>query len=621
LISEWKLNQALECGAAGVKAFTEMALKVIYADGKVDEVSDPAEALEIYRHSTSHLMAAAVCSLYPDTHLGIGPAVSDGFFYDFDRGTSFGEEDLARIEARMRELVSQDLRYEPRILSKDEAVRLFSGKGEDLKVELIEERAGQRLSCYQLDGLVDFCLGPHVYSTGLIHPNTFRVTSLAGSHWKGEEGNRPLQRIYGTAFLTPGELEEHLARLEEAKKRDHRKLGRELDLFSISEEAGPGLIFWHPKGTRVRLVIEDFLRKVLVSRGYEFVTTPHIARNALWRTSGHYDYYRENMYVFDIEDEEFVLKPMNCPGHIQIYRSGMRSYRDLPIRYAEFGTVYRHEKSGVLHGMLRVRGFTQDDAHIFCTREQVYGEIAELLDLVLFVMQSFGFDQYQVELSVRDESRRQDYAGTEEDWQMAEGALVQAMTAKGMQWKRMEGEAVFYGPKIDVKLIDAIGRPWQLSTVQFDFTLPKRFDLAFVGSDGQPHQPVMLHRALLGSIERFMGVLIEHYAGAFPIWLAPVQVAVIPIAERHQPYCRQVLEKLAEAGLRVELDDRNEKMGYKIRGAQANKVPFMLVAGDREVQSGQISVRNRFEGDTGSQSVESFIAAIRGYIDARSVRP
>jgi threonyl-tRNA synthetase len=598
-----------------------MALKVIYADGKVDEVSDPAEALEIYRHSTSHLMAAAVCSLYPDTHLGIGPAVSDGFFYDFDRGTSFGEEDLARIEARMRELVSQDLRYEPRILSKDEAVRLFSGKGEDLKVELIEERAGQRLSCYQLDGLVDFCLGPHVYSTGLIHPNTFRVTSLAGSHWKGEEGNRPLQRIYGTAFLTPGELEEHLARLEEAKKRDHRKLGRELDLFSISEEAGPGLIFWHPKGTRVRLVIEDFLRKVLVSRGYEFVTTPHIARNALWRTSGHYDYYRENMYVFDIEDEEFVLKPMNCPGHIQIYRSGMRSYRDLPIRYAEFGTVYRHEKSGVLHGMLRVRGFTQDDAHIFCTREQVYGEIAELLDLVLFVMQSFGFDQYQVELSVRDESRRQDYAGTEEDWQMAEGALVQAMTAKGMQWKRMEGEAVFYGPKIDVKLIDAIGRPWQLSTVQFDFTLPKRFDLAFVGSDGQPHQPVMLHRALLGSIERFMGVLIEHYAGAFPIWLAPVQVAVIPIAERHQPYCRQVLEKLAEAGLRVELDDRNEKMGYKIRGAQANKVPFMLVAGDREVQSGQISVRNRFEGDTGSQSVESFIAAIRGYIDARSVRP
>ena len=598
-----------------------MALKVRYADGNIGEVADPAEALEIYRHSASHLMAAAVCSLFPDTHLGIGPAVSDGFFYDFDRAASFSEEDLASIEAKMRELASQNLAYEPSILSKEEAVGLFSEKREDLKVELIEERAGQRLSCYQLGNLVDFCLGPHVYSTGLIHPDSFRVLSLAGSHWKGEEGNRRLQRIYGTAFLSPEELQAHLAQLEEAKKRDHRKLGRELDLFSVSEEAGPGLIFWHPKGTRVRLVIEDFLRQVLVRRGYEFVTTPHIARNALWRTSGHYDYYRENMYVFEIDDEEFVIKPMNCPGHIQIYKSGMRSYRDLPLRFAEFGTVYRHEKSGVLHGMLRVRGFTQDDAHIFCTREQVYGEISDLLDLVLFVMQAFAFDKYQVELSVRDESRKQDYAGTEEDWQMAEDALVQAMSAKEMQWKRMEGEAVFYGPKIDVKLIDAIGRPWQLSTVQFDFTLPKRFDLAFIGPDGQSHQPVMLHRALLGSVERFMGVLIEHYAGAFPIWLAPVQVAVIPIAERHQPYGRQVLDQLANAGLRVELDDRNEKMGYKIREAQARKVPFMLIVGDKEMQSGQVSVRSRFEGDKGAQSLESFIAGIRGHIESRSVRP
>ena len=598
-----------------------MALKVRYADGKVGEVEEPVEALEIYRHSTSHLMAAAVCSLFPDTHLGIGPAVSDGFFYDFDRATNFTEDDLPRIEAKMRELASRDLNYQPRILTREEAVGLFSKKGEDLKVELIEERAGQQLSCYQLGDLVDFCLGPHVYSTGLIHPDSFRVMSLAGSYWKGDEGNRRLQRIYGTAFLTPGDLQAHLAQLEEAKKRDHRKLGRELDLFSVSEEAGPGLIFWHPKGTRVRLVIEDFLRQVLLRRGYEFVVTPHIARNALWRTSGHYDYYRENMYVFNIEDEEFVIKPMNCPGHIQIYKSGMRSYRDLPLRFAEFGTVYRQEKSGVLHGMLRVRGFTQDDAHIFCTREQVYGEISDLLDLVLFVMQAFAFDKYQVELSVRDESRRQDYAGTEEDWRMAESALVQAMTAKGMQWKRMEGEAVFYGPKIDVKLIDAIGRPWQLSTVQFDFTLPKRFDLAYIGPDGQPHQPVMLHRALLGSIERFMGVLIEHFAGAFPIWLAPVQATVIPIAVRHQPYGRQVLEQLANAGLRVEIDDRNEKMGYKIREAQAKKVPFMLVVGDKEAQSGQISVRNRTEGDKGAQSVESFIAAIRGHIEARSVRP
>ena len=598
-----------------------MGLKVRYADGKIGEVTDPAQALEIYRHSTSHLMAAAVCSLFPGTHLGIGPAVGDGFFYDFDRPTNFTEDDLPKIEAKMRELALRDLEYQPSIVAKEEAVELFSGKGEDLKVELIEDRAGQQLSCYRLGDLVDFCLGPHVYSTGLIHPDSFRVMSLAGSHWKGDESNRRLQRIYGTAFLTPDELQAHLTQLEEARKRDHRKLGRELDLFSVSEEAGPGLIFWHPKGTRVRLVIEDFLRQVLLDRGYEFVTTPHIARGALWKTSGHYDYYRANMYVFDIEDEEFVIKPMNCPGHIQIYKSAMRSYRDLPIRFAEFGTVYRHEKSGVLHGMLRVRGFTQDDAHIFCTREQVYKEIADLLDLVLFVMQAFAFDKYQVELSVRDESRKQDYAGTEEDWQMAESALVEAMTAKGMAWKRMEGEAVFYGPKIDVKLIDAIGRPWQLSTVQFDFTLPKRFDLAYIGPDGQPHQPVMLHRALLGSVERFMGVLIEHFAGAFPVWLAPVQATVIPIAARHQPYAGQVFDRLARAGLRVELDDRNEKMGYKIREAQARKVPFMLVVGDKEAQSGQVSVRSRSEGDMGAQSVESFVATITGYIEARSVKP
>jgi len=598
-----------------------MGLKVRYADGKIGEVTDPAQALEIYRHSTSHLMAAAVCSLFPGTHLGIGPAVGDGFFYDFDRPTNFTEDDLPKIEAKMRELALRDLEYQPRIVAKEEAVELFSGKGEDLKVELIEDRAGQQLSCYRLGDLVDFCLGPHVYSTGLIHPDSFRVMSLAGSHWKGDESNRRLQRIYGTAFLTPDELQAHLTQLEEARKRDHRKLGRELDLFSVSEEAGPGLIFWHPKGTRVRLVVEDFLRQVLLDRGYEFVTTPHIARGALWKTSGHYDYYRANMYVFDIEDEEFVIKPMNCPGHIQIYKSAMRSYRDLPIRFAEFGTVYRHEKSGVLHGMLRVRGFTQDDAHIFCTREQVYKEIADLLDLVLFVMQAFAFDKYQVELSVRDESRKQDYAGTEEDWQMAESALVEAMTAKGMAWKRMEGEAVFYGPKIDVKLIDAIGRPWQLSTVQFDFTLPKRFDLAYIGPDGQPHQPVMLHRALLGSVERFMGVLIEHFAGAFPVWLAPVQATVIPIAARHQPYAGQLFHRLTSAGLRVELDDRNEKMGYKIREAQARKVPFMLVVGDKEAQSGQVSVRSRSEGDKGAQSVESFVATITGYIEARSVKP
>jgi threonyl-tRNA synthetase len=566
-------------------------------------------------------MAAAVNSLFPGTHLGIGPAISDGFYYDFERPEGFAEEDLAKIEARMKELVDRDLNYQPSIVSKEEALEYFTRQGERLKVELIQEKAGEKLSCYKLGDLVDFCTGPHVCSTGQIDPESFRLLSIAGSYWRGDERNPQLQRIYGTAFLTPQALSEYLTQLEEAKKRDHRKLGRELDLFSISEEAGPGLVFWHPKGTRVRLVIEDFLRRELYQRGYEFVTTPHVARDVLWKTSGHYDYYRQNMYVFNIDEDEFVIKPMNCPGHIQIYKSQMRSYRDLPVRFAEFGTVYRYEKSGVLHGMLRVRGFTQDDAHIFCTPEQVNREISDLMDLVLFIMGSFGFDQYKVELSVRDESNKKEYAGTEEDWRMAEEALTQALQARGIGWTRMEGEAVFYGPKIDVKLIDAIGRPWQLSTVQFDFTLPKRFDLTYIGSDGQAHQPVMLHRALLGSVERFLGVLIEHYAGAFPIWLAPVQAVVIPIAERHHEFARQVMGRLAQASIRVEIDDRNEKMGYKIRAAQTQKIPYMLVVGDKEAQSGEVSVRNRFQGDEGAQSLESFLTKIEGFVQSRSVRP
>jgi len=598
-----------------------MALKVTYADGRTSEIEDPNEQLEIYRHSTSHLMAAAVSALFPGTHLGIGPAISEGFYYDFERPESFVEDDLPKIEEKMRGLVEQNLKYAPSIVSKQEAIEYFAARGEHLKVELIQEKAGDTLCCYRLGDVVDFCTGPHVVSTGAILPATFRLRSIAGSYWKGDEHNQQLQRIYGTAFLTGEELQAYLTQLEEVKKRDHRKLGRELELFSIFEEAGPGLIFWHPKGTRVRMAIERFLTPELINRGYEFVTTPHIARNTLWKTSGHYDYYRENMYVFGIEDEEFVIKPMNCPGHIQIYQSKMRSYRDLPLRFAEYGTVYRYEKSGVLHGMLRVRGFTQDDAHIFCTRDQVFDEILALLDLVLFVMKSFGFDKYKVELAVRDESKQEKYAGTANDWEMAEDALVQAMKAREMEWQRMEGEAVFYGPKIDVKLIDAIGRPWQLSTVQFDFTLPKRFDLKYIGPDGQAHQPVMLHRAILGSIERFFGVLIEHYAGAFPIWLAPVQVVVIPISERHHAYAKQVNKRLRDAGLRTELDDRNEKIGYKIREAQLQKVPYMLVVGDKEVQKGQVSVRNRFQGDEGAEALDSFLAKIQGFIDTRAVRP
>lgn len=598
-----------------------MSLKVKNADGTVGDVADPIAALEIYRHSASHLMAAAVTNLFPGIHLGIGPAISDGFYYDFEHPEGFVEEDLKKIEARMKELVAQDLSYEPSVISREEAIEYFSKQGEHLKVELIQERAGETLSCYRLGDLVDFCLGPHLCSTGQIHPDSFHILNIAGSYWRGDEHREQLQRIYGTAFLTPDELSEYLNQLEEAKKRDHRKLGRELDLFSISEEAGAGLILWHPKGTRVRLTVEDFLRKELFERGYEFVTTPHVARDALWKTSGHYEYYLQNMYVFNIDEDEFVIKPMNCPGHIQIYKSQMRSYRDLPIRYAEFGTVYRYEKSGVLHGTLRVRGFTQDDAHIFCTREQVYDEISDAIDLVLFIMKSFGFDQYKVELSVRDESRKEEYAGTEEDWSMAEEALTESLRARGIGWTRMEGEAVFYGPKIDVKLIDAIGRPWQLSTIQFDFTLPKRFDLSYVAGDGLAHQPVMLHRALLGSIERFFGMLIEHYAGAFPVWLAPVQAIVLPISERHHEYADQVKQRLGAEGLRVDVDDRNEKIGFKIRAAQTKKIPYMLVVGDRESKSGEVSVRNRFEGDQGAQSLESFLELIGELVKSRSTRP
>jgi threonyl-tRNA synthetase len=598
-----------------------MSLKVIYADGTIGEITDHNAALEVYRHSTSHVMAAAVSRLFPGAHLGIGPAISDGFYYDFERADGFADADLAAIEAKMKELIDQNLSFEPSVITKEQAIEYFTQKGEHLKVELIQEKAGEKLSCYRLGDLVDFCLGPHVCSTGLINPDSFHVLNIAGSYWKGDEHNQQLQRIYGAAFLTPEELKNYLNQLEEAKKRDHRKLGRELDLFSVSEEAGPGLIFWHPKGTRVRLLIEDFLRKELYSRGYEFVTTPHVARDTLWKTSGHYEYYRQNMYMFKIDDEEFVIKPMNCPGHIQIYKSQMRSYRDLPLRFAEFGTVYRYEKSGVLHGMFRVRGFTQDDAHIFCTRAQVHGEISAAIDLVLFIMNNFGFSQYKVELSVRDESKKEDYAGTEEDWQMAEEALTQSLRDRGIEWTRMEGEAVFYGPKIDVKLIDAIGRPWQLSTVQFDFTLPKRFNLSYIASDGLPHQPVMLHRALLGSMERFLGVLIEHYAGAFPIWLAPVQAVVIPIAERHHEYARQVQRRLTDADIRVDIDDRNEKMGYKIRAAQTNKIPYMLVVGDKEAGSGEVSVRNRFQGDEGAQSLDSFLDKIQEIVKTRAVKP
>lgn len=596
------------------------ALKAIRRDGVVYEVHDPEAALEILRHSTSHLMALAVTELFPDVHLGIGPPTGEGFYYDFELSQRLAEDDLERIEAKMRELKARDLPFEPSIVDKAESVRFFRSRGERLKVELIEEKNGQLLSCYQLGKLVDFCTGPHVVSTS--HLGAFKLLSVAGSYWRGDENREQLQRIYGTAFFSSDELAEHLRRLEEARKRDHRRLGRDLDLFSVQEGVAPGLIFWHPKGARVRAIIESFLRQELEARGYQFVYTPHIAKSDLWKKSGHYDYFRQHMYTLPVDDEEYVLKPMNCPGHIRIYQSNRRSYRELPIRIAEFGTVYRYEKSGTLHGMLRVRGFTQDDAHIFCRPDQVFDEVVQTLGLAEHVLESFGFDQYKITLSVWDPSHPEGYAGRPEDWAGAEEVLVRVLEEKGWKYDRREGEAAFYGPKIDVQLIDALGRSWQLSTFQFDFNLPVRFNVAYVGSDSKDHHVVMIHRALLGSLERFMGILTEHYGGAFPIWLAPLQGVVIPVSDKHHDYAVRVTRDLAvEHGLRVEADLTNEKVGYKIRQAQLQKVPFMLIVGDREVSEGTLSVRNRFEGDLGPRSVAEFGAQVRDFVARRTVRP
>jgi threonyl-tRNA synthetase len=602
-------------------------------DGRLVDLSTPIEAsgpiqfitpsspegLEVYRHSTAHLLAAAVTELFPDAHPGIGPATESGFYYDFYREKSFTEEDLAKIEAKMRELQKADLPYERVHYPKEEGKKLFDQMGEFLKCQLIEEKAEPVFSAYRTGKFLDFCRGPHIPSTGRI--KAFKVLSLAGAHWKGDEKSHPMQRIYGTAFFSTKDLDEYLHKLEEAKKRDHRRLGKELELFSIQDDAGPGLIFWHPKGGRVRTIIEDWLREELLKRGYDLVYTPHTMRLHLWETSGHTDFYRENMFgPMDVENDQYQLKPMNCPGHILIYQSRRRSYRELPLRFAELGTVYRYERSGVLHGLMRVRGFTQDDAHIFCTPEQLEAEVEACVEFAFALLKTFGFDRYEVELSARDPEHPEHYAGTEEEWKLAEDALTSTLHRMKIPYKLMPGEAVFYGPKIDVKLVDAIGRPWQLTTVQFDFNLPRRFGLEYVGPDGHPKTPVMVHRALFGSIERFFGVLIEHYTGAFPVWLAPVQAVVLPISEKHAEYARQVVADLRAAGIRVQLDDRNEKLNARIRDAQLQKVPFMLVAGDREVQAKAVAVRRRDTGDAGSQPVAEFIPYLRQLIDSRATK-
>jgi threonyl-tRNA synthetase len=592
----------------------------IEADTPIQFVTPSSpEGLEVYRHSSAHLLAAAVLELFPDAHPGVGPPTDTGFYYDFYREKSFTEEDLAKLEAKMQELVQADIPYERVYYNKEEGVKLFEKMGEFLKCELIQEKADPVFSAYRTGKFLDFCRGPHIPSTGKI--KAFKLLSVAGAHWKGDEHSHPMQRIYGTAFFSKKDLDDYLHQIEEAKKRDHRRLGTDLDLFSIQDDAGPGLVFWHPKGGIIRKEIEDWLRAELLKHGYAMVYTPHAMRLHLWEISGHTNFYRENMFgPMAVENDQYQLKPMNCPGHILIYKSRRRSYRELPMRLAELGTVYRYERSGVTHGLLRVRGFTQDDAHIFCMPEQLEAEVESCVEFAFLVLKTFGFDRYQVELSARDPGHAEHYAGTVEEWERAEGALIQTLKRMNVPYKYMPGEAVFYGPKIDVKLVDAIGRPWQLTTVQFDFNLPSRFGLEYVAADGHAHTPVMVHRALLGSVERFFGVLIEHYAGAFPVWLAPVQAVVLPISERHLTYARGVSDKLREAGIRAELDDRNEKLNARIRDAQLQKVPLMLVTGDREIERRGVSVRRRDTGDAGFKPLEEFIPWLRGLLDTRAVQ-
>jgi threonyl-tRNA synthetase len=577
-----------------------------------------SDAVQVFRHSAAHLLAASVLELYPNVKLGVGPPIENGFFYEFVREQPFTPEDLEKIETKMHELAAKDLPNERKMIPKPEALDLYRKSKQEFKCELVEEKAVEPVvSFYTTGKFIDFCRGPHIPSTGRI--KAFKLMNVAGAYWKGQEGNPQMQRIYGACFVEQKDLDEYLHKLEEAKRRDHRKLGAELDLFSIQDQAGPGLVFWHPKGGIIRGIMEGWLRAELTRRGYDLVYTPHIMRHELWKTSGHADFFRDGMFgPIEVEKADYQLKPMNCPGHVLIFKSRLRSYRELPIRLAELGTVYRYERSGVLHGLLRVRGFTQDDAHIFCMPEQVEKEVQDCIEFAWEALRVFGFSDYLVELSGGDPAHPEIYAGTPEDWKRAEDALTNTLKRMNVPYKYIPGEAAFYGPKIDVKLVDAIGRPWQLSTIQFDFNLPGRFELEYVGEDGGRHRPLMVHRALWGSVERFFGVLIEHYAGAFPAWLAPVQASVLPLSEKTMDYARKITKQLKDAGFRVHLDDRNEKLQAKIRDAQMQKIPYMLVLGGKEVEAGTVAVRHRSQGDLGPRPVEQFIADLRAEVDARA---
>ena len=569
-------------------------------------VFESSEGKEIYRHSSTHIMAQAVKECFPTVQMTIGPAIEGGFFYDFAFERPFTPEDLEKIEQRAKAIIDSNLTVTRLDMSKTEAVEFFRTRGELYKVKILEDIPDEQITLYQQGEFVDLCRGPHVSSTGQI--KAFKLLSSAGAYWRGDERNPMLQRIYGTSFPSEEALQKHLDNLEEIKKRDHRKLGKELDLFSIQDETGPGLILWHPKGAQIRLLIENFWREQHLANQYELVYSPHIARLDLWKTSGHVDFYRENMYApMTVESSEYQLKPMNCPFHIMVYKSHLRSYRDLPVRYAELGTVYRYERSGVLHGLMRVRGFTQDDAHIFCSPTQLADEVRKVLKFTTFMLRTFGFNEFKMYLSTRPEKA----VGSLEQWDQATQALAVALKEGGYDYQEDPGEGVFYGPKIDVKIQDALGRSWQCSTVQVDFNNPERFGLTYIGEDGKTHQPIMIHRALLGSIERFFGILLEHYGGAFPIWLAPVQVAILPISQKHEEYATKVGGNLRAQGCRVDLDLRNEKIGLKIRESEKAKVPLMLIVGDREAENETVSVRKRNGKNMGTMSMTDILKLIR----------
>ncbi len=571
--------------------------------------SDP-EALGVLRHSAAHIMAQAVKRIFTDVKLAIGPAIEHGFYYDFELPRPLTPEDLTEIEAEMKKIVKEDLPFTRTVISQEEALKLVRKNGEKFKEELVSELSDQEITFYQQGEFIDLCRGPHLPSTRYV--KAFKLMSIAGAYWRGDSSREMLQRIYGTAYFNKEDLEEHLRFLEEAAKRDHRKLGRDLDLFSTDEQIGAGLVLWHPKGGRIRQVIEDFWREEHRKNGYELVYTPHLGRGTLWETSGHLGFYRENMYsAMEIDGQEYLIKPMNCPFHIEIYKSRSRSYRELPFRWAELGTVYRYERSGVLHGLLRVRGFTQDDAHIFCRPDQMPEEIDRVLDFCLSILKAFGFKDFKLYLATRPEKS----VGLEERWEAATAALRAAIEKAGLPFEVDEGGGAFYGPKIDLKITDALGREWQCSTIQFDFNEPERFEMSYKGSDSQDHQPYMIHRALLGSLERFFGILIENYEGAFPLWLAPVQAIILPVLPTNLEYAGEIYNWLQAKGIRAELDGRNEKIGYRIREAQMQKIPYMLVVGEKEAAAGKVAVRTRKEGDLGVWDRESLLARMSEEIE------